>query len=295
MAEFYKFHIGDWNVGTDDLTLEQEAALLRVVNATRLYDQPIKHNLFVLAGLWRCNERKAKRLLEELVAAGKVTVEGGEIVNRRAVDDASTLRRLRVDRASAGSRGGVESAKSRAKARENNDTSQTSASTREEKRREEKKEDGDDASARGDEPTFRERILAALGADPVSGLTGHGGTMLGNQADMAEAVRWQGLGLTEEQILAELKSVMAKKRDGPPKGFRYFSGAMQRLAGELQRPALNPQFDEKPRKVNDGTKRLEAAMRAADRWEAERAEAESPLDSRANRNPAIAFLPTRRG
>ena len=140
MAEYYKFEIANWNEGTADLTLEQEAAYLRVINAIRLADQPITFNKFALCGLWRCNERKANRLLSELVAAGKLRVEDGKIINDKAVEDASNLRRLRADRASAGSRGGIESGKSRAKALENKEAGEAIASTREEKRREEDKE-----------------------------------------------------------------------------------------------------------------------------------------------------------
>lgn len=137
MAEYYKFEIANWDEGTATLTLEQEAAYLRVVNAIRLKDQPLTFNMFALCGIWRCNERKAKRLLDELVEAGKLRVEDGKIINDKAVNDASNLRRLRADRASAGSRGGVESAKVRSKALKEKETGQAIAATREEKRREE--------------------------------------------------------------------------------------------------------------------------------------------------------------
>lgn len=141
MAEFYKREIAKWIVATDDLTLEQEAAYSRVVDMIRLYERPFRMNLRVLGGMWRCNERKAKRLLDELVAAGKLVVEDGFIIDEKAVEDASTLRGLRVERASAGRRGGIESGKSRRKPLENNDTGEAIASTREEKRREESSED----------------------------------------------------------------------------------------------------------------------------------------------------------
>lgn len=140
MAEFFKHEIAKWNVATDDLTLEQEAAYHRVVATIRLYERPFRHNLRVLSGLWRCNERRAKRLLEELVFAGKLTIEDGFIIDEKAVDDASTLRQSRVDKASAGRLGGIESGKARRKPLENNDTDEAPASTREEKAREEKKE-----------------------------------------------------------------------------------------------------------------------------------------------------------
>ena len=79
MSEFYKRNPGLWMTGTDDLTLEQEAAYSRVIDATHLYDHPVRNNLRVLAGLWRCNERKAKRLLAELIALGKLTIDGAWI------------------------------------------------------------------------------------------------------------------------------------------------------------------------------------------------------------------------
>lgn len=98
--------------------------------------------------------------------------------------------------------------------------------------------DGDDTRA---SRTDREQILAAIGVDPVSGIIGPSGRMLGTQADMAEVARWLDLpGLTMPLILAEVRSVMARKRDGPPASFRFFSQAMQRLSGELTRPSLDP-------------------------------------------------------
>jgi hypothetical protein len=245
MAEFYKFEIANWNEGTANLTLEQEAAYLRIINAIRLSDQPITFNLFVLCGLWRCNERKAKRILQELIDAGKVYVEDGKIINKKAVEAASNLRGLRVERASAGRRGGIESGKSRRKSLENNDSCEAIASTREEKRREEDIGGGGSARAREtadpqpEVPTFRERILAAMGVGP-DGIVGPS-KFVGGQGDMAEAVRWLTLpGLTEDVAVAEVERLSAAKSDGPAHSFRYFTPAMQRLSAALTAPALTP-------------------------------------------------------
>src|SRR5690554_6476331 len=120
MTDWYKMNPVDWNDGTDDLTLEQEAAYLRLCHAIYITERPIRDNGFVVAGLLRCNDRKAKRLISELEAAGKITVENGFISNRRAAEEVSNRNRTRAERKSAGSRGGVESAKARAKALENN-------------------------------------------------------------------------------------------------------------------------------------------------------------------------------
>lgn len=130
IAEFYKHEIAKWNVATDNLTLEQEAALLRVVGIIRLYERPFRENYRVLSGIWRCNERKAKRLLSELLASGHLSVEGGFIIDEKAVNDASMLRQLRIDRQFTGHLGGIESGKSRRKALENKDTGEGFGLTR---------------------------------------------------------------------------------------------------------------------------------------------------------------------
>lgn len=129
MTDWYKMNPVDWNDGTDDLTLEQEAAYLRLCHAIYITERPIRDNGFVIAGLLRCNDRKAKRLISELEAAGKITVENGVISNRRAAEEVSNRNRTRAERKSAGSRGGVESGKSRAKALENHEQGQAIAST----------------------------------------------------------------------------------------------------------------------------------------------------------------------
>ena len=107
--------------------------------------------------------------------------------------------------------------------------------------------DDDSAQVRGNpprkSPTFRERMLTAIGVDPVTGLTGHGGAILGTRHDMELAVRWKSdLGLTEETIVAVIAETMAKKPDGqPPNSFKYFNRAMQREAARRDEPPLTPE------------------------------------------------------
>lgn len=105
---------------------------------------------------------------------------------------------------------------------------------------------GGDASVRevgislGQSQHLREKVLHAIGVDG-SGLTGHGGRIIGTQADMAEVARWLALpGLTEAVVLKEIGAVMGKKRDGPPNSFRFFTRAMERLSGSLTQPPLKP-------------------------------------------------------
>jgi uncharacterized protein YdaU (DUF1376 family) len=132
MTDWYKMNPVDWNDGTDDLTLEQEGAYLRICNAIYISERPIRDNMFVVAGLLRCSDRKARRLVDDLVKAGKLVIEDGHIVNRRAVDEVSARVRLRMERQSNGSRGGVKSAETRAKQLKTNDVPQANASSKNE-------------------------------------------------------------------------------------------------------------------------------------------------------------------
>lgn len=146
MSDWYKMNPVDWNEGTNVLTLEQEAAYLRICNAIYIAGGPISDNSFVVAGLLRCNDRKAKRLVSELVEAGKIHIQDGSISNRRAIDEVSNRNRLSVERESAGRRGGFESGKVRSKSLNPNETGEAIASSktkqiREEKIREEGKEE----------------------------------------------------------------------------------------------------------------------------------------------------------
>lgn len=188
-----------------------------------------------------------RNTIAALDANPKITlvISDGEISQKRAKNEAKTKEKLRENRQKTGKKGGEISGKNRAAQKENNNLTEPSASseTQAEKRRVREEYGGGGRAREADPPPveFRERILSAMGVDPVSGLTGHGGRMIGTRADMAEADRWQtDLRLSEESCLAVVSEVMAKKRDGPPKSFSYFTPAMQRLAGDLAKPKLTP-------------------------------------------------------
>lgn len=98
-----------------------------------------------------------------------------------------------------------------------------------------------------DEPTIRELILAECGADPISGLTGPNGGVIGTRADMQAVDRWRAdLGLDDGSILAVIRDVMARKRDGPPARFSYFDRPMQDEAGRRLQPKLEPTHVQSP-------------------------------------------------
>lgn len=96
------------------------------------------------------------------------------------------------------------------------------------------REDVGVGSARADS-TFRERLLVAMGHDE-SGLTANG-QIICNSAQMLEVERWfTDLSLTEAEVLSVVSSTPCQT--GPPNSPKYYSVAMQKFAGEKNRPPL---------------------------------------------------------
>lgn len=92
------------------------------------------------------------------------------------------------------------------------------------------------------ETITRERLLTAMGADPISGMIAPNGSRLGTSADMALAEHWTAMGLTTDQqcaVIAECCAAMrAKNPNWMPRRFAYFTGAMEDF--KAARTALIP-------------------------------------------------------
>jgi hypothetical protein len=69
----------DWDNGTARLSLEEEAAYLRIVNSIHKHKGPVPDVDRVLAGMFRTSTRKARALVLALMSAGKVVIEDGAI------------------------------------------------------------------------------------------------------------------------------------------------------------------------------------------------------------------------
>lgn len=98
MAEYYRMYPARWNEGTDGLSLEEEAAYLRIMNASHIYDQPIVADMRVLNGLWRCGTMRSKRILQALVDKGKLHILNGRLHNNRLTYELEHRQRLRTIR-----------------------------------------------------------------------------------------------------------------------------------------------------------------------------------------------------
>lgn len=157
MADFYKMDPSDWDNGTAFLSLEEEAAYLRIVNSMHKHKAPVPYCDRVLAGMFRVSVRKARALLMALVNAGKVTIEDGYISNLRAASDLVQRGFVSVSMSESGAKGGRVRAENSAKSLESKDMCQAIASHREEKRREEKEDMGKPISP-ADKPPDKMRL-----------------------------------------------------------------------------------------------------------------------------------------
>lgn len=106
-GEFYKMDFRAWNIGTVDLSLEQEAAYLRLCHA--MYDAggSIPNSTRLLQSIFRCGNAKAAALVRQLVKAGKIQVDIDEkLSNRRVLEELSNREKLSEERRAAGRKGG---------------------------------------------------------------------------------------------------------------------------------------------------------------------------------------------
>lgn len=107
-GEFYRMEYEAWDEGTDTLTLEQEAAYLRICHQMYRRRGAIPNHLQTLARIWRCHPNKARTLLAHLVDQGKITVTPeGHLTQTRVrheLDHRETVSRQRADAGKTGGR-----------------------------------------------------------------------------------------------------------------------------------------------------------------------------------------------
>lgn len=227
---YYKAYPRDFFEGTRKLPFETKAAYRLLLDLIYMHGGALDDEPRFISGSLGCSVRAWNKHRADLIAAGKITVKDGIISNFRADKELESSRSFQD--------------KQRENARQvskNKDLSEAVAKPKASHTEPEPESYGGGGSTREADSTDREAILTAIGVDPVSGITGPSGRMIGTQADMAELGRWLALpGITVPIILTEVRRIMAGKRDGPPSTFRFFTAAIQRLSGEISRPALEP-------------------------------------------------------
>ena len=148
-----------WDFGTAGLSLEQEAAYLRIINAIHKHDSPVPYNDRVIAGLFRCSTRKARALVTALEKAGKITIEDGKIWNERARSDMVHRQFVSGSAQVRGSKGGRTRAENAAKSLEEKEQAQATASSRIEENRIEEITLEANASKDGDAVDFTKQVF----------------------------------------------------------------------------------------------------------------------------------------
>lgn len=223
---------------------DRQAAIFNIVldliydGAGETPDDP-KHIASYLSNVGAAAARTA---IQQLIDMGKIYRVGDMLHQKRAENEAKAKRNLSETRSEIGRLGGISSAFSRAKAKENNNLTEAIASSKPqaEKSREEYKEWIDDnASAKSeilpDDPTNRELLLAAMGL--TSGVTATG-RVICNPSDMIWSDRWRDeLGLSIAEQCAVIRDVV-QRVGRTPNTLKYFTQEMQRRSGELNAPPL---------------------------------------------------------
>ncbi len=116
MGEFCKMEYDAWDQGNVELSLEEEAAYLRLCHQMYRRNGPVPNSLELLCTLWRCNASRAKRLLFSLLSKGKIDFDENEqLTNNRTSGELANREQLSASRAHSGRLGGTISRPSRKK------------------------------------------------------------------------------------------------------------------------------------------------------------------------------------
>lgn len=242
---YFNFYPTDFIRGVRGLT-PQEVGIYTML-LCRIYEEngPVEIHDERLAAYCGCRVKTLRTTLDRLIVLGKIKALNGRITNDRAEDEIEKRNSVTESNSRAGK---ISAEKSKQNQRQDATPVKQPSDHTDRDTEEEERGGGGSAQARENPPqeilppqTFREQLLDAIGADPISGLIGPNGRQLGTQADMAEAARWLGLpGITEAVAVAEVHRLASTKADGPPASFRYFTAAMCRLSGALAEPTLTP-------------------------------------------------------
>lgn len=247
---YFPMYPADFEADTSHLTLEEDGAYNRLLRLMWMMpgcslpddDKWIQRRMRVGSDMY---ENVVLTIINEFFVR-----KGGRVFNPRLTEEFEKVDKTHRARVEAGKKGGrpkaIESKQEDAKA----GLSQSKAGPKQPEPEPEPdpyKNDGGGIRAKEvsgevmSDLTDREMILSAIGVNPISGMIGPSGKMIGTPSDMIHASNWMALpGMGLKQVCDVLREVMAKKRDGPPSSFKYFDGAMQRRSGELTMPQLEP-------------------------------------------------------
>ncbi len=234
---YYKAYPRDFIEGTIGMSFELKGAYRLVLDLIYMQGGNLPDDDRYISGLLGCSLRKWSALRADLIAAGKLQVSNDCLTNYRAIIELETLAKLQDKQRENRSRPNKN--KDLPSPRFNHTEPEAEATAK-----------AVAATAPEASPTHRENILAAIGADPVSGMIGPNGTRLGTMNDMAEAAKWTALGISEADqcrlITERCAAIRSKQSHFTPRSFAYFSGAMADFAARKAAPVPSGNSQAKP-------------------------------------------------
>lgn len=232
---YFSLYPADFMNGVRGMSAQEVGVYMMLL--CRIYEEngPVEYNALRLSTYCGMRQNTFDKTFEKLVALGKISLIDGMLSNHRA--DAEISKRANDLKNS--SKAGKASAEKRQQKQQKNPTdvnrsfNHTDTDTDTDKAASQQCATASPHQQNLDQ-TNRERLLAAMGADPVSGLIGPNGTLLGGVRDTAIAEGWAALGLSLDRqcaVIAEVASrSKAKGQNFAPRSFGYFTGAMEDAA-----------------------------------------------------------------
>lgn len=236
---FMQLYVGDYLADTLHLTTEQHGAYLLLLMTMWRADASLPNDPVKLARIARVSTKRWPSVWSEI--APFFVVDGDKITNPRLTKEHQKAVSISQERRNAGKKGGEANAlKSKASGEANaSDLPKHSQKSEPDTTSVVAARDATPVGSQQDQ-TDREKLLAAMGADPTSGMIGPNGTRLGTMNDMAEARKWADLGLSLDDQCRLISERMAQQRGRnpsfTPRSFGYFSGAMSDFAARKSAP-----------------------------------------------------------
>lgn len=227
---YYKAYPRDFIEGTVGMSFELKGAYRLVLDLIYLQGGELPDDAKYISGLMGCSVRAWNKYKIALIEMNKIQCENGIISNFRATLELESLAKVQ-DKQRENASG----------PRKNKDLQKPRHSQPEPEPEPNTSTDVEVAPAPAEsDPLEREQILKAIGADPVSGMIGPNGTMIGRTTDMAEQAKWTALGISlDDQCAIIRERVQSAARGGKvlaPRSFSYFSGAMSDFAAAKSKP-----------------------------------------------------------
>jgi len=232
---YYPKYPRDFFDGTIGLPFEVKGAYSMLLDLIYMSGGKLYDDSRFIAGHLNCSVRAWNGYRAALITAGKIRVENGIISNFRA-DKELIIQRSFQDKQR---KNAIQPKKNKGldKAMAQPKGSHTDTDTEEEKKEQQPRAEVPSSQA---DSTTRERLLAAMGANPISGLIGPNGRRLGTVADTVEAEKWSAMGISlDRQCAVIAERCAAMRRTNPhwtPGRFAYFNGAMADLAAARSAP-----------------------------------------------------------